>query len=224
MCGRFAQQHPASELAELFAAEPLVDDAGARFNLAPTDPALVVVQRDDRRAVVSYRWGLVPHWATSAGNAARTINARAETVAVSPTFRESFRRRRCIVPADAFYEWRRDGGVRQPFVIRRRDGLPLAFAGLWAGWRDPLSGEVRRTFAIVTAGASAVVAPVHDRMPVILPPGAWATWLDPTLVDPGELHGMLVPVDPDTLEVYPVRRLVNSIRNDGPELLEPLTA
>ncbi len=224
MCGRFAQQRPASELAERFAAEPLVEEPGGRFNVAPTDAALVVVQRDDRRAIVSYRWGLIPHWAAAATMGARTFNARAETVTATPAFRDSFRRRRCLVPVDAFYEWRRDGSSRQPFAIRRSDGDILALAGLWSGWRDPDSGELRRTFTIVTAAADRRVADLHDRMPVILPPEAWRAWLDPRTADLGSLRGLLEATDPAALDRYPVSRMVNDVRNDGPELLQPLGA
>jgi putative SOS response-associated peptidase YedK len=225
VCGRFAQQRPASELAEIFAAEPLTDEIGARFNVAPTDPALVVVQRDERRAIVVYGWGLVPHWAEGPGvGGARAINARAETLTRSPLFRESLVRRRCLVPVDAFYEWRREGSVRQPFAIRRRDRAPLALAGLWAGRRDPDSGLVSRTFSIVTTVANELIRPLHDRMPVVIPPEAWARWLDPRPYDTGELQGLLVPAPSDALEMYSVATLVNNVRNDGPELLEPLWA
>jgi len=222
MCGRFAQQRPASELAEIFAAEPLVDDAEARYNLAPTDPALVVVERPDRRGLTAYRWGLVPHWEKTPAGGARRINARAETVAATPAFRDSFARKRCIVPADAFYEWDRSGSVRQPYAVRRSDGQPLALAGLWASWRASDESEPLRTFTIVTTRANEAIAHVHDRMPVVLRPDAWDRWLDPLLADPSELLGLLVPADPEGLDVYAVDRLVNSVRNDGPALLEPL--
>ena len=137
MCGRFSQQRPASELAEIFSAEPLVDDPGPRYNVAPTDDALVVVQREERRAITAYRWGLIPHWADSAKVGSRMFNARAETLTASPAFRDALRRKRCLVPVDAFYEWRREGEIRQPYTIARADGRPLVLAGLWDGWRDP---------------------------------------------------------------------------------------
>jgi putative SOS response-associated peptidase YedK len=218
MCGRFTQQRPTSELAEIFDADNLVQDEGGHFNVAPTDEAAVVVQRDDKRAIVRYRWGLVPHWAAEAKIAGRTFNARAETVAVTPTFRAAFRRRRCVVPVDSFYEWKREDGVRQPYRIASADGAPLALAGLWAGWRDPADGTVRRTFTIVTTTANDAIRDLHDRMPVILGSDAWATWLDPRPPDVGELHGLLVPTA-TPLEIYPVVRLVNNVRNDGPELV-----
>jgi putative SOS response-associated peptidase YedK len=221
MCGRFTQQRPTAELAALFDAEPLVDDPGGHFNLAPTDPAAVVVERRDRRAVTTYRWGLLPHWATDPRGAARRINARAETVATSPAFADSFRKRRCIVPADGFYEWQRDGSARRPFYIHRRDGAPLALAGLWSGRRDLATDEVRRTFAILTTAPNEAIARLHDRMPVINGPADWSHWLDPGRTDVGELHGFLRPAPDGPLEIRRVRPLVNDVRNDGPELVVP---
>jgi putative SOS response-associated peptidase YedK len=219
MCGRFMQERPVSDLAEIFDAEPLVDEPGSRYNIAPTDEAIVVVERDDRRALTSYRWGLIPHWAPDARIASRTFNARAESIASMPAFRDSFRRHRCLVPVDAFYEWCREDGVRQPYRIFRSDGRPLALAGLWAGWKNPDTDEVRRTFTIVTTTPNAVVAELHDRMPVIVPDEAWARWLDPQPAEPGELRALLEPSDAVELEIAPASRLVNDVRNDGPQLL-----
>lgn len=222
MCGRFAQQRPASELAEIFDADPLVSDEGGHFNVAPTNDAMVVVEKEDRRAVTAYRWGLIPHWADDRSIGQRMINARAETLATSSAFRDSFRRRRCLVPVDAFYEWRREGKLRLPYAIRRQDGAPLAIAGLWSGWRDPETEEVVRTFTIVTTRANEAVGAIHDRMPVIVPPERWDTWLDPGLEDAAELQGLFVPADPEGLEVYEISRRVNSVQNDGPDLLTPI--
>jgi putative SOS response-associated peptidase YedK len=222
MCGRFTQERPASELAEIFSAEPLVDDPGDHFNVAPTDAASVVVQRGDRRAVTAYRWGLIPHWATAAKVGSRMFNARAETITTSPAFRDAFVRKRCLVPVDSFYEWKRDGAVRQPYRVVRRDGEPLALAGLWAGWRDPATDTVRRTFTIITTTPNAALADLHDRMPVVIGREAWSRWLDPAPADHGELLGLLVPNEDVDLEVYPVERFVNDVRRDGPELIERL--
>jgi putative SOS response-associated peptidase YedK len=222
MCGRFTQQRPASELAEIFAAEPIVDDSGPRFNVAPTDEALVVVQRDERRAITAYRWGLIPHWADSAKVGSRMFNARAETLTASPAFRDSLRRKRCLVPVECFYEWRREGAVRQPYTIGRADGRPLVLAGLWDGWRDPATDTVRRSFTIVTTRPNATMVELHDRMPVMLDEADWAVWLDPRPADTGELLAMLEPREEPELALTPVSRLVNNVRNDGPELVVPL--
>jgi len=224
MCGRFTQQRPTAELARLFDAELLVDEPGGRYNVAPMQKVAVVVQKEEHRALTAYRWGLVPSWAKDPKIGSRMINARAETVATSPAFRDSFRRRRCIVPADAFYEWQRMAGTRQPYAIRRWDGQPLAFAGVWSSWRVPELPEPLRTFAIITTTPNELMAELHDRMPVILPRDAWSLWLDPQPVDVGELHGLLVPSPAGELEAFAVAPLVNSIRNQGPELIAPLPA
>jgi len=222
VCGRFSQQRPASELAEIFAAEPLADELGPRYNIAPTDEAYVVVQRSERRAVVAYRWGLIPHWAENAKSASRMFNARSETLTRSPAFADALRRKRCLVPVDGFYEWQRIDGRRQPFTIGRADGAPLALAGLWSGWRDPSLDRVVRTFTIVTTGPNDQLGWLHDRMPVVVPPESWNLWLDPELSDPAELLALFEPSDDVVLRVDPVRDLVNNVRNDGPELIEPI--
>ena len=222
MCGRFTQERPASELADIFAAEPLVDDPGPRYNVAPTDETLVVVQREERRAITSYRWGLVPHWSTDLKTGSRMFNARAETLTTSPAFRDAFRRRRCLVPVDSFYEWKREGTIRQPYRVIREDGRPMALAGLWAGWKDPATEQVRRTFTIVTTTPNEAIAGLHDRMPVLVRDDGWDRWLHPTAAEPGELLAMLQPTDEIPLRLYAVNRYVNDVRRDGPELIEPL--
>jgi len=222
MCGRFTQERPASDLADIFAAEPLADDPGPRFNVAPTDDVLVVVQREERRAITAYRWGLVPHWSTDLKTGSRMFNARAETLTTSPAFRDAFKRRRCLVPVDSFYEWKREGTVRQPYRVVREDGRPLALAGLWAGWKDPATEQVRRTFTIVTTTPNEAMVNLHDRMPVLVPEDGWDRWLHPTAAEPGELLAMLQPTDDVALRIYPVNRYVNDVRREGPELIEPL--
>lgn len=222
MCGRFTQQRPTSELARIFDAEDLAQAPGGRYNVAPTDDAAVVVAKEDRRAIVPYRWGLVPAWADDPRIATRTFNARAETVATSGMFRDAFRRRRCLVPVDGFYEWLREGKVRQPLHIHDPAGLPLALAGLWAGRRDPETGEILRTFTVITTRPNGFMGSIHDRMPVILPPDAWAAWLDASPRDPGELRALLEPRDDLALAADRVSTRVNSVRNDGPELIVPL--
>ena len=222
MCGRFSQERPASELAEIFAAEPLAEELGPRWNVAPTDEAYVVVQREERRAITAFRWGLIPHWADSAKIASRTFNARSETLTVNPSFRDAFRRKRCLVPVDGFYEWHRVAGARQPYAIAREDRRPLALAGLWAGWRDPSADRVVRTFTIITTAPNEQLGWLHDRMPVVVPDAAWDRWLDPALADPAELLGLFEPSDEIGLSTWPVSALVNNVRNDGPELVRPM--
>lgn len=221
MCGRFTQQRPTSEIARIFEADDLADDPGGRFNVAPTDEVAVVVAKEVRRAVVRYRWGLIPAWSDDPRVASRTFNARAETLATSGMFRDAFRKRRCIVPVDGFYEWLRDGAMRRPMRIHDPSGSPLALAGLWAARRDPETGIPLRTFTIVTTGPNAFMERIHNRMPVVLPADDWATWLDPEPRHPGELRALLEPRDGLPLAAYEVSTLVNSVRNNGPELIEP---
>ena len=223
MCGRMTQQRPTSELAEIFDAEDRIDAPGGRFNLAPTDEAAVVVQREDARAIVPYRWGLIPHWSDSPKTGNRMFNARSETLDRNPAFRYAFSKRRCLIPADAYYEWKRVGKLRQPYAFARPDGRPIALAGLWAGWKDEDTGEVIRSFTIITTSANEMMAPIHDRMPVMLPEDAWERWLDPGRLEGealAELKGLLVPSEEDWLELFPVSRRVNDVRNDGPDLVE----
>jgi putative SOS response-associated peptidase YedK len=212
-----------SDVARIFDAEVRDPDAfaelGPRYNVAPTQPIAVVLQRDDGRFVELHRWGLVPAWAKSVSAGNRLINARAESVAASPAFRTAFLRRRCIVPADGFYEWRREGSRKQPFLIHAADDRPLAFAGLWSPWRDPASGEWLLSAAVVTTRANAVVGSLHDRMPVILAPDEWPIWADPEIRDPGLLSDLLRPAADELLTLQPVSPLVNNANNEGPELL-----
>ncbi|HLX35188.1 MAG TPA: SOS response-associated peptidase [Candidatus Limnocylindrales bacterium] len=225
MCGRFAQERSTSELAEIFGAEDRVDLPGGRFNVAPTDDAAVVVQRDEHRAVTAFRWGLIPHWSESKDTGNRMFNARSETIDRNPAFRYAFGKRRCLVPVDAFYEWQRDGKVKTPFAVVKPDGRPLALAGLWAGWKDPETDAVTRSFTILTTGPNEMMKPVHNRMPVLIPESAWDQWLDPTLTKPSdlrELRGLLEPAGDDELRMYRVSRLVNDVRNDGPDLVAPV--
>ncbi len=224
MCGRFTQQLSTSEFAKIFGAENLADDPGGHYNLAPMRKASVVVERGERRAIVPYKWGFVPPWAKDPRIGSRMINARAETIATSPAFRSAFAKRRCIIPADAFYEWHRVGkGPSQPYVIRHEDGSTLALAGIWSAWREPDApegAEPLRTFSIVTTAANETLAPIHDRMPVILPADAWELWLGAEEADPSELQGLLVPAPAAGLIRFPVARYVSDVRNDGPILVE----
>ena len=232
MCGRMTQQRDPSVIAQIFDAEinaadeTALRELGPRYNVAPTQPLTVVVQRDDGRRIELHRWGLVPAWSESRTARSPLINARAETIAASPSFRTSFIRRRCIVPADGFYEWLRDGKRRQPFLIRPTatavDPQTLAFAGIWSPWRDPETGDWLLTAAVVTTAANATVARLHDRMPVILSEAEWPLWLDPTITDAGLLRDLLQPAPDELLELLPVSRRVNNANNEGADLVEPI--
>lgn len=229
MCGRFAQPRSSEELARIFDATATAGLPGERFNVAPTDEVSAVVAHHGERAVEAFRWGLVPVFAQGPREGARLINARAETVERSPAFRAPFRRWRCIIPADAFYEWRRtpatDGGRRvpsEPFAICARAGSVLALAGLWSVWRDPETAARLYSCTILTTAPNALLAPIHGRMPVILDPLDWDAWLDEgTPVE--TLRPLLVPAPEEELVAYPVSPAVNNVRSDGPELLAPLT-
>jgi putative SOS response-associated peptidase YedK len=238
MCGRMTQQTDPASIAAIFDAEvrddpAILTAAGAgaaargaafqpRYNIAPTDPVLVVLQRDDGRLVEEVRWGLIPSWATKASEGARKINARAETVRTSPAFRIAFARRRCIVPSDGFYEWRRVDGARLPYLLHPPEAGVLAMAGLWSVWKDPATGVWVPSAAVITTDANRTVARLHDRMPVLLPREAWEDWLDPGTADLGHLESLLVPSPDDVLALRPVSRAVNDVRNQGPALIEPV--
>ena len=213
-----------SELAQIFDAEVrdpgAFEELGPRYNVAPTQPVTVVVQHDEGRLIELHRWGLVPSWADSVAVGARMINARAETLATSSAFRPSLLRWRCVIPADGFYEWRRDGKARKPFLIHAADDRPLAFAGLWAPWRDPSTGSWLLSASVVTTAANGIVAELHNRMPAILSADEWPLWLDPTISDSGLLESLLHPAPDDLLRLDPASPLVNNANNEGPELLE----
>jgi putative SOS response-associated peptidase YedK len=198
----------------------------ANYNVTPRADVAVVAERDGRRVLDLVRWGLVPYWAKDPSVGDRMINARAEKLATSNAYKRPFERRRCIVAADGFYEWQAVAGKKQkqPWFIRRRDGEPLAFAGLWEIWHDRELGDDAprlRTCTIITTEPNDVMRPIHDRMPVILPESAWDTWLDADNRDVRTLGKLLVPAPPEELEVWPITTLVNKPANNGPELLEP---
>jgi putative SOS response-associated peptidase YedK len=226
MCGRMTQQTDPSDVARIFDAE-LRDDPDSvpfapRYNVAPTDPITVVVERPDGRILERHRWGLIPSWARSPADGASRINARAETVAQNPVFRVAFRQRRCIIPADGFYEWRRDGSRRVPFLFHSPEGDLLAMAGLWAVWKDPSTGLWQPSASVITTHANALLATLHDRMPVLLPRDVWATWLSPDERDLESLRSLLVPAPDDALQMRAVSPRVNSVRNDDPDLVRPV--
>ena len=221
MCGRYTLSTPGEELAEVFdlAASPELE---ARFNIAPTQ-TVPIVRRDngDRRAVPC-RWGLVPYWAEDPSIGSRMINARAETVDTRRAYSRSFERRRCLVPADGFYEWRRSGSHKQPFFFSRPSGEVFAMAGLWDRWRH--GDEPLESFTVVTADANREVAPIHDRMPVVLPADGWETWLDPERGGDDAVRALLRPAPDGLLVARPVSTYVNSPSNDSPRCVEAISA
>jgi putative SOS response-associated peptidase YedK len=225
MCGRFTLTERDGKLIEarLGLADGALDALGdhvPRYNIAPTQPYFVVVTRYENRAILPARWGLVPYWAKDSSRAGQAINAKSETVESTPTFREAFRKRRCVVPADGFYEWTGGRSARQPMWIRRRDGQLLLFAGLYEEWK-PADGDRETTFTILTCAANATMAAVHNRMPVILSDRDADDWMNPREAEPIALKRMLIPTKEDVLEMRPVSALVNDVRNEGPELLAP---
>jgi putative SOS response-associated peptidase YedK len=222
MCGRFTVATDPAVLAERFAVE-IPDDWTPTYNAAPTQNVLGIIHgREAERELRELRFGLVPHWAKDTKVGLSLINARAETVRSRSAYRGLLERRRALIVADGFYEWRKDpDGKKRPVRFTVEDGDPFAFAGLWATWRDPESGERLDSCTIITTGANALVAPVHDRMPVIVPRALESAWIDPALT-PAEVDAMLVAYPADHMEAAEASTLVNSARNDGPELLDPL--
>ncbi len=219
MCGRFTVGVPREELVDEFGVSEPPFDIRPRYNLAPTQIAPVVLRGDDGGlSLAGFRWGLVPFWARDEQMGNRLINARAESLDRRPAFRWAFRQRRCLVPADGWYEWRREGPGRVPMWIHLRSRRPFAFAGLWERW-GPREAPVH-TFAIVSTDAAPGIRDIHDRMPAVLPRDLRDRWLDPR-ADPRELLSLLRPYPGDDLEAWPVSRLVNSPDNDVEECILP---
>lgn len=230
MCGRYVATTDAEGLVRFL----VVDDRDPaarqvdvrwhgtpRYNVAPTDPVPAVVRHDGQLVITELRWGLVPFWADDRRIGARMINARSETVATKPAFAESFERRRCLIPADGFYEWQKVDGRRLPWFVHRTDGEPMAFAGIWSSWRDQADPDQPRllTCSILTTRANGVLAPIHERMPVVLERATWDAWLDPD-ADAGDLTELLGPAEDAAVTRHRVSTRVNSIANDDPSLLE----
>jgi putative SOS response-associated peptidase YedK len=218
MCGRYTQTADARTLAGRFRLAKLGADVRPRWNMAPGQDAPVVVVEGGRRLGI-YRWGLIPAWAKDPTIGAKLINARADTAADKPSFRGPFQRRRCLVPADGFYEWRKAGKAKVPVRFTRSDGAPFAFAGLWDEWTSPEGGTLR-TFTVLTTEPNALVAPVHDRMPVILTEAGEDAWLDPG-AKTAELKPLLVPYEAAGMRAQDASTRVNAVRNDDPSLLTP---
>ena len=220
MCGRFSLTADLGELARRFEFDGNLLDLEPNYNVAPTQNVLTVINGENRRGGF-IRWGLIPHWAKTASIGSRMINARAETVAQRPAFRDAFRRRRCLVLADGFYEWQRAGSVKKPMRIVMESGEPFAFAGLWAMWRDSEGNRIP-SCTIITTEANDLLRPIHNRMPVILPREMEEFWLDRDVQDVAVLENALTAYPSELMQTYQVSTLVNSARNSGPQVVEPV--
>ncbi len=220
MCGRFTLKTPLQILQEHFLEFDLPDFA-PRYNIAPSQPILTIRQLapEAKPQGEFLQWGLVPSWADDPKIGNRLINARSDTVAAKPSFRAAFKKRRCLILADGFYEWKQGGEKKVPYHLRMKDGKPFAFAGLWEHWRR--DEKAIDSCTILTTEANAVLAPLHDRMPVILRPRDFALWLDPSPKDPGLLQEMLVPYEPEAMIGSPVTTYVNNPRHEDARCLEP---
>jgi putative SOS response-associated peptidase YedK len=229
MCGRFVSSSPPDELAKYFAVEEVAEQVlEPSYNVAPTQNIYVVFESGGVRRLDAFHWGLVPFWAKDPSVGNKMINARSDSVTSKNTYKRAFATRRCLIPADGFYEWMKVPGqkAKQPMYVERTDGEPLAFAGLWELWRPKNAPEgddsqLLRSVTIITGEPNEKMAQIHDRMPVMLSPSAWASWLDPTNADLATLGKLLVPAPSELITVRPVSTAVNNVRTNGPELIEP---
>ena len=220
MCGRYAFFSPAEAVKRTFALD-FSPELTPHYNIAPTQSvAALRVAEEGSRSLVMLHWGLVPRWAKERAIGNRMINARSETLAEKPAYRDAFRRRRCLVLADGWFEWQPAAGGKQPWFVRLRDPRPIAFAGLWERWKNPAGGELLESCTIVTTDASESIRRIHDRMPVVLPEQSWDRWMDPAYTDTEALSKTLGPYDSKALQAWQVSRLVNAPKNEGPKLIE----
>lgn len=224
MCGRARLSSDVSEIKLVFSIPPErpTPNVPANWNAAPTEdlPIIGYDAKAGRRSLDVMRWGLVPFWAKDIKVGFANINAKAEGIDAKPAFREAFVRRRCLIPFDCFYEWKKLGKDREPYAVGLADRKTMALAGLWETWRSP-AGERVRSFAIVTTAANDLLAPIHDRMPVILSPESWPVWLGERAADPQELKSLLVSYPADDMAVWPVDKRVGNVNNKDPGLIEP---
>jgi putative SOS response-associated peptidase YedK len=216
MCGRYTLTIDIKTVAEKFGV-PVSLDTSARYNIAPTQE-IVSVMRNGASHLAWLRWGLIPSWAKDESIGSRMINARAETLTEKPSFKGLLRSKRCLIVADGFYEWKQENGSKIPMYMTLKSGEPFAFAGLWDLWKSP-DGEHIRSCTIITTEPNDLVAPIHNRMPAILLPGAYADWLDPDMRDEQALSHWLAPYPAEEMTARPVSRLVNDPKRDSPELI-----
>ena len=223
MCGRYRLSRRKQIIEEHFDSVSGEEDWSPRYNVAPTQPVPIIRQhpKEPRRELSLVRWGLIPSWAKDASGAAGMINARSETAATKPAFRDALKSRRCIIPADGFFEWSRAGKTKQPYCFEVNDGELFAFAGLWERWKDP-SGNWIKSCSILTTTPNAVTSAVHDRMPVILNPDDYDLWLDPGFVDLTAVSELLKPFDARLMRCYPVSARINQSANDDAECARPV--
>jgi len=221
MCGRFTLHTPPEILREHFGLDAIPQFSVENYNITPSQDIVAVRETEGRRELVPLRWGLVPSWSRDARTGNRMINARAETVGVKPAYRTAFRRRRCLIPTDGFYEWRQTESGKQPYHIRMKDGGVFAFAGLWERWTG--YDERIESCTILVTEANETIRPVHDRMPVIVSPEAYGQWLDPALTDDDRLTGLLRPYAASAMVAYPVTKRVNNPANNDAGCIEPLS-
>ena len=223
MCGRYRLSRRKQIIEEHFESAPWDDDWSPRYNIAPTQQVPVIRQhpKEPVRELSMMRWGLIPSWAKDSSIATQMINARSETAATKPAFRDALQSRRCLVPADGFYEWARTGKVKQPYCFEVNGGELFAFAGLWDRWKDP-AGKWLETCSILTTAPNAVTSAVHDRMPVILDPDGYDLWLDPGMKDGAAATELLRPCDARLMRCYPVSTRINRVANDDEECCAPV--
>src|SRR3954471_14212497 len=221
MCGRYCITSAPEAIRALFR-YPEQPNFPARYNVAPTKPVPIVRMADGERQFALVRWGLIPAWVKDPNDFSLLINARGESVNVKPAFKNAMKRRRCLLPADGFYEWKPAGNAKRPYLARPAAGGPIAFAGLWETWIGP-NGEEMETAAIITTNASRDLAVLHDRMPVVVPPGAFDFWLDCRNVDAPAATSLLAPAAEGLLDAYEVSSAVNRATNDEPTLIAPVS-
>jgi len=224
MCGRFVQYSPLQIVQQIFNIGTVSSEVIPNYNVAPTQKILTIIKHDNKNTLEKLHWGLVPFWAKDISIGSRMINARAETVSQKPSFRNAFRKRRCLIPADGFYEWKGEKGNKQPYYVSNPSGEPFAFAGLWESWTDKESDEesVYKSCTIITTAASESIREIHHRMPVILDPKFHEKWLNTDIQVPKELQVIINDGIIHDMKYYPVSKLVNSVKNNDPNCIKPV--